>query len=437
MAANLWVQAGYVQEGWIQAGVTIDWINRIIFIPQAFLDFVGGSVYNLDSNKLRLELKRLEATPEGMVYIRTHQHNGIVLLGGIEYARTFEIINGYTVTIEDTGTPYVVNVLGSNNNILDVTNLNIVQIRSNNSAGLINVREIQQDIFGDVITLDQVNGTPGTLYPAGTPLQPVNNIADATTIANSRGLDTIKIRGNFTFGASDSVDNFIIIGDSPTRHFVSLTGSASITNCIFRQLTLSGILDGGNQASFCIIAGLNYIDGSLLDCLLVTGDIVLNGTQANFLRCASAIPDDNAVIDLGGTGTDLVIADYQGGITLKNYTSGNNNIVIDMSSGEVELDSTITAGNYKVRGIGSLVDNSTGTSSVDKTGLLEANDIKMNLEIIRKISTNRIHTNPNTGVLTIYDDDDVSIYLQANIYEDVFAAQLYRSQGIERRNRLT
>jgi hypothetical protein len=54
---------------------------------------------------------------------------------------------------------------------------------------------------------------------------------------------------------------------------------------------------------------------------------------------------------------------------------------------------------------------------------------------IRKILQNRLETNPTTGIITIYDDDD-SVLLTANLYEDVAASQEYRGQGADRRNRL-
>ena len=56
---------------------------------------------------------------------------------------------------------------------------------------------------------------------------------------------------------------------------------------------------------------------------------------------------------------------------------------------------------------------------------------------LRKLMQNRMETNPITGEMTIYDDDDTTPFLTGNIYEDVLADQLYRGRGMERRNRLT
>ncbi len=58
------------------------------------------------------------------------------------------------------------------------------------------------------------------------------------------------------------------------------------------------------------------------------------------------------------------------------------------------------------------------------------------LTIIQKILQNKTITDPDTGILTVYDDDD-SVLFTANIYEGKTVAQAYRGSGLERRERLT
>ena len=117
--------------------ITVEWGTKIINVPQADLTLVSGSVYELDVDAFRLTLKDLEDDEEGMPFARTHNHNPPVTVGGVTLARVVEIINGYTVTFEDG--QYAVNLVGANNNIGDVANVNQVSIRSQNSAGLIQV----------------------------------------------------------------------------------------------------------------------------------------------------------------------------------------------------------------------------------------------------------------------------------------------------------
>jgi len=60
-----------------------------------------------------------------------------------------------------------------------------------------------------------------------------------------------------------------------------------------------------------------------------------------------------------------------------------------------------------------------------------------NTTTTRKILTNRTHTDPGTGRIEIYDDDDTTILLQGDLFEDVAATQPYRGQGADRRGKVT
>lgn len=121
--------------------ISINWATQVIYVPQAYLTPISGTIYSLDTDVFRLDLKTLEDSEEGMPFPNTHNHNTEVTVAGITYARTIEIINGYSVEFEDA--QYTVIIQGSNNNIFDVENgilvQNQVQIISTNSAGLITV----------------------------------------------------------------------------------------------------------------------------------------------------------------------------------------------------------------------------------------------------------------------------------------------------------
>jgi hypothetical protein len=117
--------------------ISINWSTKIISVPKSYLTLVSGSVYELDTDQFRLDLKALEDDEVGIPHLDTHRHNTEVVLAGVTYSRFIEFINGYTITFEDD--QYAVNLVGSNNNISDVTNVNQVSIRSQNSAGLITV----------------------------------------------------------------------------------------------------------------------------------------------------------------------------------------------------------------------------------------------------------------------------------------------------------
>jgi hypothetical protein len=116
--------------------ITIDWGTKVINIPQSFLTPISGVLYELDVNAFRLALKDLEDSAEGMPYPDTHRHNTELVLSGTTYARSVEIINGYTVSFESVGSHYTVRCVGANHNIADVLNFNDVNLIIGNSAGL-------------------------------------------------------------------------------------------------------------------------------------------------------------------------------------------------------------------------------------------------------------------------------------------------------------
>jgi len=115
--------------------ISVNWATKVIYVPQAYLAFVSGSLYELDVDQFRLDLKDIEDSEEGMSFPDTHRHNTEVMLSGVVYARTLEIINGYMVEFENG--QYTVRCVGANHNLGDVKVGNSVSLIIGNAAGLI------------------------------------------------------------------------------------------------------------------------------------------------------------------------------------------------------------------------------------------------------------------------------------------------------------
>lgn len=116
--------------------ITINWITKVINVPQADLTFISGTLYELDTDQFRKDLLSIQDSEEGIPFIDTHRHFTQVTIAGVTYARLIEIINGYTVQFEDG--QYAVRLVGSNNNFFDegIIVRNQVSIIPTNSAGL-------------------------------------------------------------------------------------------------------------------------------------------------------------------------------------------------------------------------------------------------------------------------------------------------------------
>lgn len=135
--------------------LSITWSTKTINVLQADLTSLGGGVYELDTDQFRKDLNALQAGVDGIVFETTHEHTAPKTLAGTTFARFIEIINGYTIDFEDGS--YQVNLVGSNNNILDVKTVNSVSLAVQNSAGLIQVSSGSGLSAGQDATLTAIN----------------------------------------------------------------------------------------------------------------------------------------------------------------------------------------------------------------------------------------------------------------------------------------
>jgi hypothetical protein len=169
--------------------VTVSWNTKIINVPKTAMTLVTPSppfdIYELAIDAFRLRLKDLEDNEEGMPFLTTHNHNTIVTVGGVTLARVVEIINGYTVTFENGS--YAVNLVGANSNIADVTNLNLVQIRAANSAGLTELN-LASSVWDELVASHLTAGTTGlALSDAGSAGNPWSSTISGNTNAGTFG----------------------------------------------------------------------------------------------------------------------------------------------------------------------------------------------------------------------------------------------------------
>jgi len=119
--------------------LSIDFGNTyIISIPLSYLTSVEGTLFDLDTNDFRLDLKELESGEEGIIFPDTNRHNTAVTVAGTTFSRTLEILAPYSVEFENGA--YSVRLVGSNNNLFDIQNnilsQNQVQVIPSNSTGL-------------------------------------------------------------------------------------------------------------------------------------------------------------------------------------------------------------------------------------------------------------------------------------------------------------
>lgn len=341
--------------------VSVNWATKVIYIPKSDLTLVQSfplEIRELDLNWFRLQLKDLEDSEDGIWADDTHRHNTEVSLGGLTFARVIEIINDYTITFEDG--QYAINLVGANSNVGDRVNVNQVSVRSSNSAGLISNPAIEYASFNGGVSVNLSSNYSGTVYPVGTQRMPVNNFDDALLISEFRGFSTLFVYGDSVINDSDDFESYIFIGESQTKTHIHINSIANVRGCEFYDFTITGVLDGNTKIKDCFIGNLSYINGVVQQCLLGPGLIELGGdANAHFIDCWSGVPGfENPIIDMGGSGQNLSLRNYNGGVTIRNMDGASNFAIIDLNSGHVVIEDTVVSGTIVVRGIGSLEDYS-------------------------------------------------------------------------------
>jgi len=345
--------------------ISINWVTKEIFIPKLdtqLVQSVPQEIRQLDIDTFRLELKDIE-DGEGMPFATTHNHNTTITVGGVTLARVIEIINGYTITFEDG--QYAVNLVGANSNIADVTNVNQVSVRSSNSAGLTYSEAINNQSYNGYVSIDMLNGTAGSLYPKGTPTDPVNNIIEALSIAESRNINTFNLYGTLILSPINNIERTNWFAVSPVTSTLVLSGQSTL-NCTFQKLILTGTLNGRISADHCALGSLVNVSGIFNQCGF-NGNINIDPNiplVSLFNSCFSLTSTIKPIVNCNNITQDVHFRSYTGDLHISNLNT-NKIISLDITSGNIEIDSSCTNGTIILRGsVSELIDNSGSACNV-------------------------------------------------------------------------
>lgn len=280
-------------------------------------------------------------------------------------------------------------------------------------VSLENASFLEASTFYGRVTVDQNSPYSGVSYPVGTHTQPVNNIPDALAIAENRGLNTLHFESSMTIGASATIANYIIEGTSPVTVTLTVDAAADVQSCEFRNIAVTGVLDGGNIIRQALVTNVTNFTGFLFQSGL-QGTIGLGAGQASIFDCYSNVPGGGpgqfVHLDFDDNDVNVAMRNYSGGINIVNCT-GTSGSSYDMASGRIIFDPSTTSGEHTVRGIGDVI-NSSSANVYDLTTTAETRRA-------RKLLSNRqelVDTGPNVVIRT-WDDDGVTT-LEENVVTD-------------------
>lgn len=285
----------------------------------------------------------------------------------------------------------------------------------------------QSASYNGQVAIDTVNGVSGTSWPTGTATQPVNNLADAITIATSEGIRAFTVRGTITLNQAFIDWSFYGVGSAETC--VVQMNSQNVDGSLFSGLELQGTGTGAIHAEHCHLQSIAGVSGDFIECGLE--DNVTVAGLSTFSKCYSDVPGiGQPWLSLNGGAYGVGVRGYHGGLELRNVSNIGASVSMDGDSARWTLASTCTAGNIVLGGTYQLTDNSAG-STVVETGLEDSH-----LKRVLKATAFRQYTNPATGNLDIYNDAD-ALDQSVPIFEDNGTTPWDGVGPIVRRNKIT
>jgi hypothetical protein len=248
---------------------------------------------------------------------------------------------------------------------------------SSSSATLQELDDVQHSSYAGGVWLDSVNGVDGTVHPAGNEQNPVKTWASALSRATDKGFRRIFVLGDYTFGASDVLDGYEFVGESPNQTLLTFTAGCSTSLTEFISAELTGTLDGALSIINCHIEELIGVGGSLSEtnihnCLFepaaVTMTLTAGATEkVNIIDCWSGSPGDTPItIDWNGTGPDGVVRSWDGGFKILNMSNGQE-VSFDSSGAHLQVDATSTSGTVVYRGSTKFTDTGSSLTTTDQT----------------------------------------------------------------------
>lgn len=369
----------------------VNWLTRVITVPQSYLTFVTGTLYSMDTDAFHFDMRELEASETGIVFVDSHAYTGAITVAGVTFAPFITLINNYTITfqspnalgspyhsVDGVGSPtilYAVRLDGSNNNIFDegILNRNEVSVIPTNSAGLQIVsvgsgldptQSTQlEEIHGQArreIWVDETTATVGNGYQQ----TPYNSMSDALVDSSANNILRIHLEGSAAISDPQDISSITFFGQSMIGSEIVLSGAITNSGTQFHQTDVRGSITTSAAFEGCIIRDLTS-EGIIATNCLIGGDLTLTGSPGTtgttyLVDCrdgSSSIPS----FDFAGATHTLNTKDYRGDLTLSGMSGGS---VADISllGGSVTIDSSCVGGTVTVYGTGELINNGTNVT---------------------------------------------------------------------------
>ncbi len=243
-----------------------------------------------------------------------------------------------------------------------------------------------QGYEGAAIWIDTINGTAGTVsYENGTAENPVDTLADATTLATNLGFPKFMIAPGSLLTLAQGYDGFAFGGVGGNGWTLAL-GGQSISGATIIGAAVSGICTGSNAPSFldCSIGSVTAPVSRFIGCA-ITSSIVCTAVGAYiFDQCFSGVAGTGSPdIDFGAAvgNTQLNFRHYSGGIEIKNMGAAITDTMSLEGWGQLIINANCVAGTVAIRGHFTVTDNAGGALTLSDDARIDIAQINAQADL--------------------------------------------------------
>ncbi len=219
---------------------------------------------------------------------------------------------------------------------------------------------------GGAIWVDTVNGAGGTTdFESGTAFNPVDNIADANTLAASLGLSKFEIASGSTITLAATQANQVFMGENWTLAL----GGQNIDGSVFFNAVVTGIATnttGSQHFHECEMGAVTLPgDTHCLDCGIAGTQTFGEAGDFFYDQCHSAVAGGaTPTVDFGAglNASTLHIRHHSGGWTVENMGAGTGTYEASFEgNGQIIWAASCSAtSNASIRGNWQITDNASG-----------------------------------------------------------------------------
>ena len=334
-------------------------------------------------------IRVLEAEQENMVYPPLLSASGKDPLGGGVSVGITAALQNAVLAFEARPGPAFVQCSVSGGNLVSFdlsgfvmssiypTAYTQILLTSSSSATLQELSAIQFSSFENCVTINVTSPYSGTDFPVGTPATPVNNLVDAQAIAAARGFEIIRVVGDLTVGATESLSGYKVHGGGASinapRTTITLTAGCTTSNTFFYDAKIQGVQGGETIYVNCVIGNITNTHCQFDHCALIGPTQLYYSVAGWLLNHTTDLQDCHTsytqfVVDYNNSPMNQVYSNFTGKIKFTNITNADTVVVIRAAGAEITLDSTCTSGRIEIYGSAEIIDNSTGIV-IERDGL--------------------------------------------------------------------